>query len=276
MNRASMRVAAIALVLAGGLSAQARDQREATVGMRAYVEQIVLEGSELVPAPSSFESPIRLRVLKTWPHGEHLRYDLEWMGLEPGTFDLVEYLERKDGSGKDGLEPVRVTVKALLPFGEFEPGETQPKRAAEVGGYTTTQIVLGVFWGIGLLAILFVGRKRLPRSAPPAPKPTLADRLRPLVEKVASGDADEAHKAELERLLVAFWRSRLDLGDKKAVDAIVAIKKHDEAGALLRQVEAWLHAPEPPGDIDVQKLLEPYRAVSAEDFQRRVPQKEVG
>ena len=60
MNRASMRVAAIALVLAGGLSAQARDQREATVGMRAYVEQIVLEGSELVPAPSSFESPIRL------------------------------------------------------------------------------------------------------------------------------------------------------------------------------------------------------------------------
>ena len=104
-------------------------------------------------------------------------------------------------------------------------------------------------------------------SAAPPPKPTLADRMRPLVEQVASGAADTAQKAELERLLVAFWRSRLDLGSERAVDAIMTIRNHEEAGALLRQVEAWLHAPTPPATFDVADLLSPYRAVTADSLE---------
>ena len=53
----------------------------------------------------------------------------------------------------------------------------------------------------------------------------------------------------------------------RAVEAIVAIRNHDEAGALLRQVEAWLHAPEPPKSIDVAGLLQPYRHVTADSLQ---------
>lgn len=273
MNIARIRrlwLMAVTLAVAGvgQLRAQAQDQREASVGMRGIVEQVVLEGSELVPAASSFEAPVVVRVLKTWPHGEHLRYDLEWVGYEPGSYNLTDYLVRKDGSAVDGLKPIEVTVTSVLPDGANEPGELDFEAAQRVGGYTTLGVVLGVLWGVGLLAILFAFRKKRVVPAPAAPKPTLADRLRPLVEQVAAGDADEARKAELERLLVAFWRSRLDLGSKRAVDAIVAIKQHERAGALLRQVEAWLHMPTPPKDFDVKALLEPYRSVAAEDFEK--------
>jgi hypothetical protein len=262
-----LRFLAALLLCAVAAVAQVRDQREATVGMRAYVEQVVLEGSELVAAPTTIQAPVLVRILRTFAHGDHLRYDLEWVGFEEGTYDLTDYLVRKDGSSTDGLPDVEVEVVSVLPGDMFEPSEIDPEQGQRLGGYSALQVVVTVIWVAGLLAILFFGRKRKVRVEAAPPKPTLADRLRPLVERVTSGDAEEAQKAELERLLVAFWRARLDLGDLKVADAVMAIRRDDEAGKLLRHIETWLHAPEPPKDVDLGKLLEPYRSVTADQFQ---------
>jgi hypothetical protein len=267
MSGRYFRLLAAALALAAVASAQARDQRTAAVGMRAVVEQVVLPGSELAPAPSDAKTPLVVRVLKVWPHGELRRYDLEWTGLEAGAFDLGKFLVRKDGSSTADLPPLAVTVTSALGKGMVEPSEPPPKAVQRLDGYRTLQIAVGIAWGVGLLAILFVGRRFRRRTAPQLPVPTLADRLRPLVERVASGHADTAQKAELERLLLAFWRSRLDLRNANAAEAIVAIRQHPEAGGLLRQTEAWLHMPLPPPTFDVQALLEPYRSVTAASFE---------
>ncbi|MCB9879131.1 MAG: hypothetical protein H6835_16165 [Planctomycetes bacterium] len=261
--------ALVAVMLSGAIAtvaAQTRDQREATVGMRCYVEQKVLPGTELAAAPGDFRALVAVRVVKIWPHGSQLRYDLEWTGFEPGTYDLCKFLVRKDGSSTDDLPALAVTVTSVRDGDDNEPSEPEPVPAPRVDGYGTDQIVFAVVWVVGLLGILFFGRQRKAKAAPPAPRPTLADRLRPLVERVAGGDADDAAKAELERLLVAFWRARLGLGEAKAGDAIAAIRRHDEAGVLLRQVEAWLHMPVPPQQVDLKTLLEPYRAVTADSF----------
>lgn len=257
---------AAAFAAASCAVAQVRDQRAATVGMRAYVDQVVLEGSELVAAPTTSKAPVIVRVLATWPHGEHLRYDLEWAGFEEGRHDLTDYLVRKDGSSTDGLAALQVEVTSVLPGDMFEPSELAPERGAFLGGYTQLQVAAVVAWVLGLAAILFVGRKRRPPAPAPTAPPTLADRLRPLVERVSSGDAAEHEKAELERLIVAFWRSRLDLGDMKVADAVMAIRADEQAGALLRHVEAWLHAPTSPRDVDVGALLAPYRRLTADQF----------
>ena len=121
-------------------SAQTRDQREATVGMRAHVDQVVLEGSELVVAPTTTKAPVLVRILATWPHGEHLRYDLEWVGFEEGTFDLTDYLVRKDGSSAEGLTPVEVEVSSVLPGDMFEPSELEPTQGERLGGYSALQV----------------------------------------------------------------------------------------------------------------------------------------
>ncbi|MBL8753426.1 MAG: hypothetical protein JNK15_09010 [Planctomycetes bacterium] len=253
------------------LPAQARNDRAATVGMRGVIEQVVLPGSELEPAPSTAKTPVVLRVLQTWPHGEHLRYDLEWSGLEPGQHDLAKYLVRKDGSPLGELPPLVVDVTSVLAKGAAEPSEPDPVACERLGGYSMLQWTVGTAWVLGLLAILFVGRDFRRRRTEAKVEPTLADRLRPLVERIAAGGGDDAAKAELERLLVAFWRARLGLHGHKAGDAIVAIKEHAEAGALLRQLEAWLHMPKPPAAVDVQALLDPYRAVTAASFAPIVP-----
>jgi hypothetical protein len=39
------------------------------------------------------------------------------------------------------------------------------------------------------------------------------------------------------------------------------LREHAEAGPLVRQLEAWLHRPEPASDSEIQKLLAPYQHV---------------
>lgn len=269
-----VRLLAAALLCLQVLPAQSRDERSAAVGMRARIEQIVLHGSELQVAPSGHGAPLVLRILAVWPHGEHFRYDLEWSGLEPGAHDLAKYLVRKNGSSLDGLVPIPVTVTSVLKKGHVEPSDLGPVAPERLDGYRTLQIVVVVLWVTGLLLILLVGRRRQTPVAVEVGRPTLADRLRPLVEAVAAGRADDATKAELERVLVAFWRARLDLRSVKAGPAIVAIREHPEAGALLRQLEAWLHMPVPPASLDLQALLAPYRSVAADDLERPIARPE--
>ncbi len=262
-----LAAAVLALTIAAGAAfAQAPPERTAAVGMRARTE-VVLPGGELVPAPSTSKAKVVVRVLNVWQHGEHHRYDLEWCGLEAGGHDLAKYLVRKDGSPADGLPEVKVNVTSVLAKGMVEPSELPPAPSERLDGYSAMQVAAGVLWAAGLLAILFVGRRYRRKTVAAASKPTLADRLRPLVESVANGSADTAAKAELERLMVAFWRARLDLGAAKAGDAIVAIRRHGEAGALLRQLEQWLHVPNPAAAVDVTALLAPYRHVTAESFE---------
>ena len=269
----STALAFCAAALATPLFAQARDERTAAIGMRAVVEQLVLPGSELVAAASTLKSPVVVRVLKVWPHGTQFRYDLEWTGLVAGTFDLRSFLARKDGSPATDLPPIEVVVTGVLGKDLVEPSELTPKPTERLGGYSTAQKVFWVLWGIGFVLILFVGRRFRRQKRVVVVVPTLADRLRPLVEAVATGASDTAAQAELERLLVAFWRSRLGLADQKAGDAIVAIRQHPEAGVLLRQLEAWLHMPKPelPKQVDWANLLQPYRAVTAKSFEPIAP-----
>ncbi|MCC6671189.1 MAG: hypothetical protein IT458_09010 [Planctomycetes bacterium] len=262
MNAAA-RAGLLALALAAPGLAQRLDQREATVGMRARIDQLVLPGPELTAKPVTREAPIVLRVLATWPHGSEFRYDLEYYGLDPGRHDLARYLVRKDGTAATGLPEIAVEIRPVLPPGQVEPEELDAVAPPRVGGYRTLQILAGVVWVLGLLALLLVGRRRRAAAAALAARPlTLADRLRPLVEAAAAGRADAGPQAELERLLLAYWRRRLELQELSAAKAIAQLRAHAEAGALLRRLEEWLHRPPEGRAVDVAALLAPYRAVA--------------
>ena len=70
--------------------------------------------------------------------------------------------------------------------------------------------------------------------------------------------------------MLAYWRRRLGLAEEKIGRAIIELRGHDEAGPLLRQLELWLHRPGPADDVDVARLLEPYRDTPA-DFDQAAP-----
>ena len=123
-----------------------------------------------------------------------------------------------------------------------------------------------VVWIVGLAAILLVGRHRKNAAELSSRPQTLADRLRPLVEGAVAGELSHSQLAELERSLVALWRKRLRLDSMKASEAIDALREHEVAGGLLRQLEEWLHRPGGEAEVNIASLLAPYEELPAEEF----------
>lgn len=238
-----------------------------TVGMPARVEGLVLPGPELQAKPlEDRRTPVVLRVTEVYKHGDGFRYDLSYYGLEPGTFDLGDYLRRKDGTAAADLPEIPVTIRPILPPGQIEPHPLTPSASPALGGYRWWLALGGAAWVAGLVGILFYGRRKMAPGPDGGPRrPTLADRLRPLVEAARQGKLTEGQHAELERMLIGYWRHRLDLDRADPAEAMAVMRKDERAGPLLNQLEIWLHRPGgAAAPVDVAALLEPYRDLPAE------------
>ena len=241
--------------------ASAEPVRKSSVGMPMRIEGLILPGDQLEARPiEDRKRPIVLRVIAVYPHGTAFRYDLEVYGLESGRYDLGDWLVHKDGSPAAGLPELPIEVESLLAPGQVLPHDLAAHPVNGLGGYRALLAAALVVWVLGLAAILLVRRRaRLSAQAPVARSVSLAERLKPLVQGAMEGKLDSHGQAELERLLLTYWRRRLDLGQLDPRAAIVVLRDHPEAGMLLRQVEAWLHMPGGDRATDVVAILRPYR-----------------
>lgn len=242
-------------------SAPAATEAVATtsVGMVGGPMEQILPGSELEVAPIK-DAPIVIRILETYKHGDAHRYSLSYYGLEAGTYDLTDYLRRKDGSPTDDLPAIRVVVESILPAGQIEPTPLEPGQLPRVGGYRRLLVVAGALWLVVLFALLFARKRRRGDSVKESRrKRSLAEQLRPLVESAVAGRSTPAELAALEHALLVYWRKRLGVAQLSPAAAIAALKENPAAAALLVQLESWLHRPGPPATVDVAELLRPYQ-----------------
>ena len=251
--------------------AQDADLRQTSVGISGRLDQVVIPGTELEVIPQEDrKTPVRLRIAATYPHGSAFRYDLEYQGLEPGTFDLKTYLRRKDNSEMTGVPSLPVKVTATLPPGQIQPNAPASGEAPVTGGYFVITVAAALVWWIGLVLIIhygFLRRKPAPQVETAAAPKSLAERLRPLVEGAIAGQLSQPELAKLERTLIAYWRRRLHLDDTDSGHAIDALRAHADAGPLLDQLDAWLHRPGTSADVDPAKLLAPYQHLPADELE---------
>lgn len=250
--------------LAALLLLAAAPQREISVGMPARLEELVLPGSELEVAPIDPRSPVMVRILAARPHGDAFRYDLEYWGLDPGTWNLAARLRRKDGSSSADLPAVEVTVSSILPPGQVTPHPPPVRRPSVGGGYTSILVAGAALWLAGLTAIVRGGRRRREEERATAAPETLADRLRPLVQRALEGELSAAERSRLELLLVAYWRRRLGLEHHAPLEVLKELRGHPEASPLIEGLERWLHNPASREQVDVAALLAPYRELPAD------------
>jgi hypothetical protein len=240
-----------------------------TVGLPIFVEQIVLPGSELEPVPWDDKSPVVVRIIEVYPHGDAFRYDLSYQGLEPGDYDLRKFLRRKDGSLTENLPPLAIHIDTLLPPGQVQPNNPGFQSLPWLGGYRLLAIGAALAWIAGLIWIAYPRRgKQQNEAADAAPQLSLADRLRPLVTKATAGELSPAQLSELERALTSYWRHRLDLDALPPAEALAQLKSHAEAGPLIRQLEVWLHSQAGASNVDIGALLAPYRNLPADTLDR--------
>lgn len=248
------------------LAAQADETKPTPLGLYGQIRDLVLPGSELEARPLEQESPVVLRIVTTRPHGDAFRYDFDYYGLEGGAFDLRDFLQRIDGGDAADLPPIPVRFDTVLDATRLKPNPPTGAELPKVGGYRNALIAGTVLWVLGMLALIFYKRPKAPAAPDADTAPlTFADKLRPLLESASAGELDKAQQAQLERSLLGFWRDKLDLSDESPATALIKLRKHDEAGALLRQLEAWLHAPQQQKPTDLDALLAPYRQIAAPD-----------
>ncbi|MFN0128744.1 MAG: hypothetical protein ACKV19_18900 [Verrucomicrobiales bacterium] len=249
--------------LAGGVVAQ-----QAGLGLTGEVTDVLLPGSELRVKPDpQGRNPLAVRITATYPHGTAgFRYDMAWVAYEPGSHNLANYLERLDGSAVGELPSIPVQAVPVLPPGPPRPLAEFSAPLPKLGGYRTALITFGCLWVAGLVGLLCWRRQATIEAAPTeASELSLVERLRSLLDRARGGTLDADSRAELERLVLGFWRQRLDLAALSVPEAVRQLRAHPEAGGLLHQVEVWLHSGKSAiSESDVAALLTPYLQPNAE------------
>jgi hypothetical protein len=250
------------VLLCSLVTAAAAEPPSRTIGIEGRTS-VVLPGKNYRPRPldDRTELILRLESHSALTNGQH-RYEFSYIGLEPGVYNLADYLMRPDGSRPDELGTVPIQVRSTLP--ENHDGQLNaylPRPFPWIGGYRLFLVLLGVVWagGIAGFAVAF-RRKRVVVVAPPLPvPPSFAERLRPLVEAAAAGKLSADGQAHLERLMMGYWREKLQLPELPMAEALLRLKAHAQAGELLRALERWLHRQGSVPFSEVAAVLEPYR-----------------
>jgi cbb3-type cytochrome oxidase subunit 3 len=170
----------------------------------------------------------------------------------------------------DNLPVLAIKVNPLRTAGQVEPHVLEMDSTFWLGGYRWWLLAGGLLWVFVLAMIIYYGfwpqRKAAVQQA--AMPVTLADKLRPLVERALAGNARAEELATLERCLITWWRRKLGLVDQPPHQSASSLREHSEAGPLLQQLELWLHRPGAREQVDVSRLLAPYRTVEADALER--------
>lgn len=233
-------------------------QDQTTVGSVGRLDQVLLPGSLLRAKPlENRDTPMVVRVVESFQHGDSFRYNFTFMALEPGRYDLRDWLERADGSPVGELPAIPIEIVSVL-----EPGHVPPHELGlswpQIGSYKFWIVLAAVFWVAVLLALIFWPKAQAVSMAPTQKPLSLADLLQPRLQAAASGQLNSRQLAELERWLVEFWRQRLGYKEIEPRQAMLELRQHPSAGPLLQQLERWLHSPSRETKVTLPELLAPY------------------
>ena len=254
------------LGLAGLCTATVPANLSRVIGIEGDVA-VTLPRGDYQPRPLDDRTPLILRVEKITAAAEgRFTYQFHYIGFEVGDYQLADYLIRPDGSLAKEIGNEIVHVRSTLPpdyNGVLNP--YIPRPFPWFGGYRMFLWILALLWVGGIAAFAWFGRKRKPVVAPVVvvPQPSYAERMRPFVEAAAAGVLSADGQAELERLMTGYWREKLALPEQRMADALAALKRHPEAGTLIRALERWLHRPGGATRDEITGLLEPYRRLPA-------------
>jgi hypothetical protein len=236
---------------------------EQNVGLTARIEQVVWSGSELTTkVVDANTTAIVLRIDAVYPHGDGFRYDVTWTGMEPGQFNLADYVSRIDGSSTDDLAPLSVTVKSVLPPDRIKPNPPNQQQRVSVGGYSTLVMAAAVCWLTAMIVVLLLRRQQRPEVVEQqhnTPLSRLQQIEHLLNEALETSEFNATSKARLEGLIVGFWSDLKGLRELAPQEALAQLSTDPETAPLLQQLERWLYDRPVADRAQLIALLNPFR-----------------
>lgn len=257
--------------------AQVETPRGMTVkrGLNAELEFAHPSSTLRAISDQSIDSPMLVRLERSGQAEQGSLYTLRFFGAVAGDYDLRDFVVQSDGAvltAEEALPSMNVRIVSDLPPGEGTSlYEIDDPSLHAPSGYRAALLLFGALWAavpVGWAVVRW--RSRQPeQEEPPVREPTLSDHLRPLVQRASEGQITVQEQSRLELLIYVFWQRRLDLPES-LIDSLPIMRRHAEAGGLLRSLEFWIHT-DAPGRKEVtpesiEALLEPYRDAPAAEL----------
>jgi hypothetical protein len=223
---------------------------------------VTLERGDYLPRPLDDRTPVIVRLGGVEKKDGGHEYRLHLIGFEPGEHRLADYLMHPDGSAATELADTTFEVATILP--PDHDGSLTPHLPAALpwfGGYRIVLAAMAVTWVLGWIVLHRWGRRARtgPMETNEPAAPGFDERLRPYLERAAAGKLDVSGQAELERLLIGYWRDKLGIAGETMTHGLAQLRRHPEAGETLIALERWLHRPGGAKDDEIEALLAPYR-----------------
>jgi hypothetical protein len=247
------------LSLSDAMAQGVKPQAWPTVGIEAGV-RVELPRGDLQAVGIKERTDLILRIATIKETKQGFGYELRYIGLLPGDYNLANYLVTPEGNVSETLPVIAVKVLPLLPQGhQGELVSSQLKAYTPPGGYRLFFSGVWLFWAVFLLPLIFAGRvKKTVQVITVTPPPTLEEQLQPLVVKALAGGLDVAEKEHLERLLMGYWQQQLNCDEATAYLMLKKIKGDPEGGQLFEKLESWLHRPPGTAPVALEEMLARY------------------
>jgi hypothetical protein len=222
---------------------------------------ITYSGAELMVQPYRFGVPVNLRIAKVTEANGVRTYDIRYMLNTGGEFDITEYLATKDGSALTDLPQFNVMGLEHLSQNMDQRIEQVEAMGIDIWHYyyQCMGAVVGL-WIIWLLLLIFWGREKPEVVEDAAPVETFYDVLGAFLRQIESKSIDDKGKAQLEMLLINWWRDQLGYADLEMHEAMRRIGSDSASAAAFNKIQQWLHNPK--NSVSVDELLESLRPLS--------------
>ena len=255
IHRSWKLLAALAAVLvAAALWWYSQRPAPVTIGVEGRYT-LVAASPNLTAVPYTHGDALAVRIAGSQRIGDQTRYDLRYMAFGPGEQDLARYL--LDAHGKPiELPGLIVSVDALLP--DDYSGILYDTPATPINLHSRYRLLMGMLWGLwglSLIPLALMGRKHRVKRVQAAPPPSIAERLRQLLQTAEHQGLSVEEQADLEKLLLAYWAERLKIPAQRLADTLEELRHHPEAAGQVQSVERWLHGKQTPVNGEIARQL---------------------
>lgn len=230
-------------------------QEKNSVGLVKRVK-ISLPGELLVAAKVNDKSAAMVRIISSKKSTDGFSYDLEFIGLEPGKYNLIKYLRTASTNETVSLPEYSIEVNTsldesfsgeLLDFQKTVPNLTP--------WYKKLNWLLFVFWLILLPAIVLFGRKRKKlEEVIEVKEKTLHEKICELLGSIEGNSSKELWQ-KIEGLIFQHWCKKKELDGLPMHEAISKLKADKEAGPFIVKLEEGLHSKDLKDEKQVTALI---------------------
>jgi hypothetical protein len=242
----------ILLLLLISLAAQ---EKSGDVGLTKKLN-VTFPGEKLMAAKVDDKSRAMVRILTAQKSGDGYKYEMEFIGLEPGEYNLIDYL-RTENDEPLTFKKHQIEVGTSLAVGfDGELLDYQKTSRNLIPWYKKINYAVMAIWALLLPVIILYGRKKKKADEIVVEEEkSINEKIRGLLSSMGNSSSKELWQ-KVESLIFQHWCEKKNLQGMPMHEAIIKLKEDDEAGPFILKLEKGIHSQEFKDEKGITALIQ--------------------